>query len=120
MSTIKVNSFQDTSGNSLHPVKVWAVWEGYGTVSLLGSANVSSITDQGTGLYLCTFSITMSSARGYSSVAAAGFADNAGSNGFRDSSCPRATKTSSTCDVSTATGGGSGSDAGNVSFEATE
>lgn len=51
MSTIKVNTLQTTSGADLYTSKAWASWEGTGTVSIFASGNVSSVSDNGTGLW---------------------------------------------------------------------
>ena len=55
MSTLKVNSIQNTSGvDLLTPIqsgraKAWALIDGTGTASRTGNFNVSSIADNGTG-----------------------------------------------------------------------
>ena len=67
MSTLKVNTIQNTSANhSSTPeqiaqgrAKCWMVWNGRNTVSILDSYNMSSLTDNGTGNYTLNFSITM-------------------------------------------------------------
>jgi hypothetical protein len=55
MSTIKVNTIQDTSGNTQYMAKAWVNFNGTGTVSIRASGNVSSVTDRGTGLYTVNF-----------------------------------------------------------------
>lgn len=55
MSTIKVNSIQDTSGNTQYTAKAWVNFNGTGTVSIRDSGNVSSVTDQGSGDYRVNF-----------------------------------------------------------------
>ena len=67
MSTLKVNTIQDTSGGSSSTptqieqgrAKVWCNWKGSGTVEIKDSYNVSSITDSGTGKWFVNYSITM-------------------------------------------------------------
>ena len=54
MSTIKVNAFQDTSGNGFYPARAWVNFNGTGTVAIRDDGNVSSITDNGTGDYSVT------------------------------------------------------------------
>ena len=39
--------------------KFWANWDGTGTVSLRDSFNLTTLTDQGTGDYSCTFTNAM-------------------------------------------------------------
>ena len=62
MSTLKANAFQDTSGNSLFPARAWIKHTGTGTISIIASGRVSSITDDGIGQYTITFSSNISDA----------------------------------------------------------
>ena len=48
MSTIKVNAFQDTSGNGFYPARAWVNFNGTGTVAIRNDENVASITDNDT------------------------------------------------------------------------
>ena len=67
MSTLKVNTIQDTSGGSSSTpaqieqgrAKAWINFDGDGTIAIRDSFNVSSITDNGTGDYTITFSNAM-------------------------------------------------------------
>ena len=67
MSTLKVNTIQNTSGGSSSTpeqleqgrAKIWASVDGTGTPSFNDSFNCTSLTDNGTGDYTLTFSITM-------------------------------------------------------------
>ena len=67
MSTIKVNTIQDTSStNSSTPneiaqgrAKAWVNFNGTGTIAIRDSFNVSSITDNGTG----TTTVTLANAQ---------------------------------------------------------
>ena len=67
MSTLKVNTIQNTSGGSSSTpeqieqgrAKLWLNMQGSGTVAINDSFNVSSVTDLGTGMYQANFSITM-------------------------------------------------------------
>lgn len=52
MSTLKVNTIQNTSGVEVYTAKAWVNFNGTGTVAIRASGNVSSITDIGTGYYL--------------------------------------------------------------------
>jgi hypothetical protein len=62
MSTIKVDTIQDTSGNEMFTAKAWVNFNGTGTVAIRDSGNVSSITDDGTGIYTVNFTNSMTSA----------------------------------------------------------
>ena len=67
MSTLKVNTIQNTSGGASSTpeqieqgrAKLWLNMQGSGTVAINDSFNVSSVTDLGTGMYQANFSITM-------------------------------------------------------------
>jgi hypothetical protein len=56
MSTIKVNTIQNTSGVEQYTVKAWVNFNGTGTVAIRADGNVSSITDLATGNYTVNFS----------------------------------------------------------------
>ena len=64
MSTLKVNTIQNTSGGSSSTpeqieqgrAKVWINFDGTGTVAIRDSFNISSLTDNGTGDYTLNFS----------------------------------------------------------------
>ena len=67
MSTLKVNNITDTSGGTSNlkidgAAKAWVNYNGTGTVAIRDDLNVSSITDNGTGLYTVTFSTAMANA----------------------------------------------------------
>ena len=62
MSTLKVNTIQNTSGTEVFTAKAWVNFNGSGTVAIRGSGNVSSITDNGTGKYTVNFSTSMTDA----------------------------------------------------------
>lgn len=59
MSTIKVNSIQNTSGVELYTAKAWVNFNGTGTVAIRASGNVSSITDNGVGDYTINMASAM-------------------------------------------------------------
>lgn len=59
MSTLKVNTIQDTSGNTQYTAKAWVSFNGTGTVAINASGNVSSITDNGAGMYRINFTSSM-------------------------------------------------------------
>ena len=67
MSTLKVNTIQNTSStHSSTPEKIaqgraksWINFNGSGTVAIRDSFNVSSLTDNGTGNYTVSFSTAM-------------------------------------------------------------
>jgi len=79
MSTLKVNTIQDTSGGSSSTptqieqgrAKAWVNFNGEGTLSLRDNYNVSSVTDNGTGDYTINYSVSMSNAN-YSVVGLSG------------------------------------------------
>ena len=68
MSTLKVNTIQNTSGGSSSTpeqieqgrAKIWCAWNGSGTPSIYDSFNASSITDNGSGDWTVNFSNNMS------------------------------------------------------------
>ena len=68
MSTLKVNTIQDSSGSNASTTeqinqgraKVWIHFDGQDTVAIRDSFNVSSLTDNGTGDYTISFSTAMS------------------------------------------------------------
>ena len=70
MSILKVDTLQTTSGVGLYPARAWVNWNGAGTVFIVNSANVTSITDQGTGNWTVNFS-TAQTVAGYSAAASA-------------------------------------------------
>lgn len=61
MSTIKVDTLQDTSGNGFFPARAWVNFNGTGTVAIRDDGNVSSITDNGTGRYTSNLSAAVPS-----------------------------------------------------------
>ena len=71
MSTLKVNTIQNTSGVEVYTAKAWVNFNGTGTVAIRASGNVSSITDNGVGTYTVNFTTAMPDAN-YSSVFTAG------------------------------------------------
>ena len=85
MSTIKVNTIQDTSAaNSSTPQKLLngraKVWWNYNqqTPAVTNSFNISSITDNATGQYTANFSVTLSNPCGVTSGSYNGNAFDAG------------------------------------------
>jgi len=59
MSTIKVDNLQTTGGAGLYPARAWVNFNGTGTVAISGSGSVSSVTDNGQGLYTVSMSNAM-------------------------------------------------------------
>ena len=74
MSTLKVNTIQNTSGVEVYTAKAWVNFNGTGTVAIRASGNVSSITDNGTGNYTVNFTTAMPDAN-YSAATSGSFAD---------------------------------------------
>jgi len=70
MSTLKVATIQDTSGNNSSTpaqvaegrAKAWVNFNGTGTVAIRDDFNFSSVTDNGTGLYTLNFTTNMANA----------------------------------------------------------
>ena len=62
MSTIKVDTIQDTSGNEQFTAKAWVNFNGSGTVAIRADGNVSSLTDNGTGDFTVNFTSTLTDA----------------------------------------------------------
>ncbi len=71
MSTLKVNTIQDASGNNgttpalLYngTAKAWCSFDGTGVVAIRASYNVTSITDNGTGDYTVNFTNALADAK---------------------------------------------------------
>ena len=88
MSTLKVATIQDTSGNNSSTpnevaqgrAKAWVNFDGSGTVAVRDDFNVSSITDNGTGDYTVTFATAMANVN----YAVAGTVAEVGSTGNSD------------------------------------
>ena len=67
MSTLKVNTIQNTSGGSSSTpeqieqgrAKAWIHFDGQDTVAIRDSFNVSNLTDNGTGDYTISFTTAM-------------------------------------------------------------
>jgi hypothetical protein len=63
MSTLRVNTIQDSTGSSSPAInglaKAWVNFNGTGTVAIRASLNVSSITDNGTLSYRVNFTNAM-------------------------------------------------------------
>lgn len=87
MSTIRVSNIQDTSGgNTSTPAaiangiaKAWVNFNGTGTVAIRTSYNVSSISDNGVGVYTVNFTTAMADAD-YAVLATSGDQGNANYN----------------------------------------
>jgi hypothetical protein len=62
MSTLRVNTLQNTSGVEVYTAKAWVNFNGTETVAIRASGNVSSITDNGTGDYTVNFTVAMTDA----------------------------------------------------------
>ena len=94
MSTLKVTNIQDTSGGNSSTTeeifegrcKAWVSFNGYGTVAIRDSYNVSSITDDATGKYTMNFSSAMNDAN-YACVGGSRYAQSGTSimSNFHDS-----------------------------------
>ena len=74
MSTIKVDTIQDTSGNERFTAFSWVNFNGTGTVAIRESGGLSSITDNAAGDFSMNFSSAAASAN-YVTFETAGKAD---------------------------------------------
>jgi hypothetical protein len=81
MSTLRVNTIQDSTGSSSPAInglaRAWVNFNGTGTVAIRASLNVSSITDNGTGDYTVNFTTAMPDAN-YSAQLSASMGGGAG------------------------------------------
>ena len=76
MSTLKVNTIQNTSGsNSSTPeqifhgrARVWWYYDQRGTPSVVNSYKISYVTDEGTGMYTANYSVTLTNPCGDSAA----------------------------------------------------
>lgn len=96
MSTLKVNTIQNASGVEVYTAKAWVNFNGTGTVAIMASGNVSSITDNGTGDYTVNFTTAMPDAN----YAMMGSGDNTGNTDVVLQVV--ATKTTTQCRILTA------------------
>lgn len=62
MSTLRVNTLQDTAGVERYTARAWVNFNGTGTVAIRAAGNVSSITDNGVGDYTVNFTSAMADA----------------------------------------------------------
>jgi hypothetical protein len=115
MSTLRVNTLQNTSGVEVYTCKAWVNFNGTGTAAIRASGNVSSITDNGTGDYTINFTSALTDGNycvnfSFSSDTGGTFTNVAAINPAINSnytSSALATPTSSACRVSTSwTGSG--------------
>lgn len=97
MSTIKVDTIQDTSGNEQFTAKAWVNFNGSGTLAIRNDGNVSSITDDGVGDYTVNFTDALAGA----DYALAGWAkdSNDGGNYSIVSGNASDTLTSTSCEI---------------------
>ena len=59
MSTLKINTIQNTSGVEQYLAKAWVNFNGTGTVAIRADGNVSSLTDNGVGDYTVTYTVVI-------------------------------------------------------------
>jgi len=97
MSTLKVSTIQDTSGNNSSTpaevaegrAKAWLNLTGTGTIAIADDFNISSVTDRGTGRYSATFTNSMSN----TNYVVVGTSEYTGSGQFQIISIESATTT---------------------------
>lgn len=84
MSTLRVNTIQDTAGSGSPAInglaRAWVNFDGTGTVAIRAASNVSSITDNGTGDYTVNFTNAMTDTN-FSIVGSAGDSGSVATNG---------------------------------------
>ena len=59
MSTIKVDTIKNTSNVEVFTAKAWVNFDGTGSPAIRASGNVTSITDEATGVYTVNFTNAM-------------------------------------------------------------
>lgn len=84
MSTLRCNAIQDTNGVERYLARAWVNFNGTGTVAIRASGNVSSITDNGTGLYTVNFTNPMPDVNWSGVITAGGTAAALGSRGYEE------------------------------------
>jgi hypothetical protein len=62
MSTLRVNTIQNTSSVEMYLARAWVNFNGTGTVAIRASGNISSITDNGAGDYTVNLTTAMADA----------------------------------------------------------
>ena len=64
MSTLKVNTIEEATsgGATFYTTKAWVNFDGFGVVSIRADGNVSSITDNGVGIYTVAFTSAVTDA----------------------------------------------------------
>lgn len=102
-----VKAALNASGNApIYACRAWVVFNGTGTVSIRKSANVTSITDRGTGQYRVNFTTAMADINWSGSVTPGGSTGVSGSRGYEDGQ----TRTTSYWEFLTANYNGSSTD----------
>lgn len=119
MSTLKVDTIQNTSGVESALIKAWLNADTTGTVSIRDDLNVDNITDQGVGLYQINFDITFTD-NDYCQVAmtgvTAGYGNSYAVNAWEGLSGAGQdqTKTTTTCQLNTNAANNSYADTGEL------
>ena len=75
MSTAKFNTWQNPDGTTNYKCRAWVNFNGTGTVAIRAAGNVTSITDNGTGLYTVNFTTALPDGN-YSAVATGNIASS--------------------------------------------
>jgi hypothetical protein len=100
MSTAKFDTLSTLDGSQSVPVstvaqgtaRAWVNFNGTGTVAIRASFNVSSITDNGTGLYTVNFTVAMQDVN-YASCCTGGLQSSSGTNSAFATSINKGTTT---------------------------
>lgn len=102
-SPAKLRSALNASGSApIYACRAWVNFDGTGTVSIRGSGNVSSVTDNGTGDYTVNFEVAMPDTN-YNFVGAAN-SDNDNHRVNVQQQPSRSTRTTTECQIVVTTG----------------
>lgn len=71
MSTIKANQWLNPDNTENYKCRAWVNFNGTGTVAIRASGNVSSITDNGVGVYTVNFTTAMPDANYCATISSA-------------------------------------------------
>ena len=104
--------FNATGAAPVYACRAWVSFNGTGTVAIQGSGNISSITDNGVGLYTLNFTTSMPDTVYCVVGSAAQSGGSSGDVGF----APAITKNTGTCQVRTSNGNGLSLDYSLVNF----
>ena len=99
MSTVKANDILEATsgGGKFFVPRAWVNWKNSGGNSLVASGNISSVADNGTGVFTTNFTTSFSAAtyalsgacntNNTANIASIGFNTNSGGNTYTTSAC---------------------------------